>query len=289
MTQNGVFGGESMPTTRAASSGAVPLLERKTMSHAARVALFAAKSSTSLKPVNSPVVVPAALDVTSPSPLKRKPSAAAIAAKRIRNGNAVSAPAHFAVVPTPTVSTPAVVSTPAAVATPAVAQPSPLTRVTRGQTRARPQPAAVPVAAPNAAIADTPALRRASRDALLAAPDRWWPPNHKGTDLDMPQSLRWRSLPWAPEVYNKDTVRDIETYCCTCCKQLTSAARRQCPVCLRLVFEECAVIRDPNLDENWGRHAFSCCFCGDDNVRNDFRNFVENPDMDGSPRSTFDR
>lgn len=301
MTQNGVFGGEAAQSVRATSSA--PLLERKTMAVAARNAIFATKTASSLRPVSSPAVVPPVLEVKPPSPLKRKPSAAALAAKRIRTGNAIVS------APTPS-STPMVMPSPAPMVMPSPApmvMPSPaptttavaqsLTRVTRGQTRAKPvvldfevheqQPAAVPVAAPEP-IVDTPALRRANRTALRVSAGRWWPRDCVGTDLDMPLTYRWRKVPWAPEVSYKEKVKDMETYCFTCCKQLADDARNTCPVCMRWVLVECAHQCDPNDDDNWGKNHFSCCFCGDDSILKEWEAYKQDPESNGPSRPNFD-
>ncbi len=288
MTQNGVFGGEATQSVRATSSA--PLLERKTVAIAARNAIFATKTAASLRPVSSPVVVPTVLEVKLPSPQKRKPSAAALAAKRIRTGNAIVS------APTPP-STPMVMPIPVPMPTPpptttAVALSS--TRVTRGQTRAKPveldlemheqQPAAVPVGP----IVDTPALRRANRTALRASAGRWWPKNCVGTDLDMPATYRWNKVPWAPEVSDKDIVKDMDTYCFTCCKQLADDARNTCPVCMRWVLVECAHQCIPDYENNWGKHPFYCCFCGDDSIRSEWEEYKEDHASKAPSRTNFD-
>lgn len=292
MTQNGVYGGEAAQSVRGTSSA--PLLERKTVAIAARNAIFATKTASSLKPVSSPAVVPAVLEVKHPSPQKRKPSAAALAAKRIRTGNAIVS------APTPP-STPMVMPVPMPMPTPpptttAVAQSS--TRVTRGQTRAKPvvvvlemheqQPAAVPVVALVEPIVDTPALRHANRNALRVSAGRWWPRDCAGTDLDMPSTYRWNKVPWAPEVSYKDIMTDMDTYCFTCCKQLADDARNTCPVCMRWVLVECAHQCLPNNDENWGKCSFYCCFCGDESIRSEWEDYKEDHQSKEPSRANFD-
>lgn len=283
MTQTGVFGGEAAQSVRATSSA--PLLERKTVAIAARNAIFATKAASSLRPVmSSPAVVPAVLEVKPSSPQKRKPSAAALAAKRIRTGNAIvpaptppSTPMVMHIMPTPPPTTTAVVQS--------------STRVTRGQTRAKPveldlvmheqQPAAVPVAA----IADTPALRRANRTALRVSAGRCWPRDCAGTDLDMPSTYRWNKVPWAPEVLRKEVVKDMDTYCFTCCRQLADDARNTCPVCLRWVLVECAHQCVPDDDDNWGKCDFYCC---DESIRSEWEDYKEDHASKAPSRANFD-